>query len=300
MVTFALPSFTVAVATFGVPEDFCSENASFVYAFDVSTWERQSISAAPTLFEFDLDLDQNGTVDYAVFNQDLSGTANLSDGRNLAFALNVATGVATAFFFTDQNTNSANTVLYVCAEQLGLTLDDVGSSFDVAGFAVDFYTSGTVPDEVEFTAVFGGERYLGVVNGNQAGGGTVHYGAVSWRLHEDDLPATALLAAAFFTASSIHVPVGPSSAPLLLNGLVGVILGRRAALAIPAALVLQAALLGHGGFGPLGVNSCVLVLPALVCSWLFRWLHHPRVAPILLALGVVLIAFSVLVCCSAS
>ena len=23
-------------------------------------------------------------------------------------------------------------------------------------------------------------------NGNQAGGGTVHYGAVSWRLHEDD------------------------------------------------------------------------------------------------------------------
>src|SRR2546421_6873830 len=27
--------------------------------------------------------------------------------------------------------------------------------------------------------------------GNQAGGGTVHYGAVSWRLHEDDFPARA-------------------------------------------------------------------------------------------------------------
>ena len=26
-------------------------------------------------------------------------------------------------------------------------------------------------------------------NGNQAGGGTVHYGAVSWRLHEDDFRA---------------------------------------------------------------------------------------------------------------
>ena len=25
--------------------------------------------------------------------------------------------------------------------------------------------------------------------GNQAGGGTVHYGAVSWRLHEDDFRA---------------------------------------------------------------------------------------------------------------
>ena len=26
-------------------------------------------------------------------------------------------------------------------------------------------------------------------NGNQAGGGTVHYGSVSWRLHEDDFRA---------------------------------------------------------------------------------------------------------------
>lgn len=33
-------------------------------------------------------------------------------------------------------------------------------------------------------------RPLGVLNyGNQAGGGTVHYGAVSWRLHEDDFRA---------------------------------------------------------------------------------------------------------------
>src|SRR5467141_3722371 len=28
--------------------------------------------------------------------------------------------------------------------------------------------------------------------GNQAGGGTVHYGAVSWRLHEDDFRARSL------------------------------------------------------------------------------------------------------------
>src|SRR5262245_42218861 len=74
-----------------------------------------------------------------------------------------------------------------------------------------------------------------------------------WRLHEEDLPATALLAAAFFTASSIHVRVGPTSVHLLLNGLVGVVLGRRAALAIPAGLALQALYLAHGGIGTLGV-----------------------------------------------
>src|SRR5262244_1752733 len=32
--------------------------------------------------------------------------------------------------------------------------------------------------------------------GNQAGGGTVHYGAVSWRLHEDDFRARSRLSAA--------------------------------------------------------------------------------------------------------
>ena len=36
---------------------------------------------------------------------------------------------------------------------------------DVAGFAVDFYTSGTVRDTVAFGAVFGGERYYGLVDG---------------------------------------------------------------------------------------------------------------------------------------
>jgi cobalt/nickel transport system permease protein len=115
-----------------------------------------------------------------------------------------------------------------------------------------------------------------------------------WRLREEDLPATALLAAAFFTASSIHVRVGPSSVHLLLNGLVGVILGRRAALAIPAGLFLQAALLSHGGYGALGVNSCVMALPALLAGWLFGWLHRPRLAPILLGLATLLLAFSVL------
>ena len=45
-------------------------------------------------------------------------------------------------------------------------MDDVGLAVDVAGFAVDFYTSGTVRDDVEFEAVFGGERYYGLVDGN--------------------------------------------------------------------------------------------------------------------------------------
>lgn len=92
--------------------------------------------------------------------------------------------------------------------------------------------------------------------------------AGAWRIKDEEVPRVALLAAAFFVASLIHVPVpGGPRTHLLLNGLLGVILGPRALLAIPLGLFLQAALFGHGGFTALGVNSCVMGLPALA-SWL--------------------------------
>src|SRR5205085_8810393 len=70
----------------------------------------------------------------------------------------------------------------------------------------------------------------------------------AWRIREEEIAQVALLTAAFFVASLAHVRVGPTSAHLLLNGLVGVILGRRAGLAIPVGLFMQVVLIGHGGF----------------------------------------------------
>jgi cobalt/nickel transport system permease protein len=90
-----------------------------------------------------------------------------------------------------------------------------------------------------------------------------------YRVRDEEIPRIALLTAAFFVASLIHIRVGPTSVHLLLNGLVGVILGRRAGLAIPVGLALQAALLGHGGFSSLGVNACVMTFPALMAGGLF-------------------------------
>jgi cobalt/nickel transport system permease protein len=89
------------------------------------------------------------------------------------------------------------------------------------------------------------------------------------RVRDEEIPRIALLTSAFFVASLIHVRVGPTSVHLLLNGLVGVVLGRRAALAIPVGLFLQAVLLGHGGVSALGVNACVMTLPALAAAGLF-------------------------------
>lgn len=86
------------------------------------------------------------------------------------------------------------------------------------------------------------------------------------RLDYDRIPQAAVLAATFFVASLISVPVGPSSVHLLLNGLMGLILGWAAVPAIIVALFLQAVFFGFGGLLVLGVNSVNMALPALLCA----------------------------------
>ena len=44
------------------------------------------------------------------------------------------------------------------------------------------------------------------------------------KLDYDRLMTVAILAAAFFVGSLIHVPIGPSSVHLILNGLLGMLL----------------------------------------------------------------------------
>src|SRR5262245_29036887 len=95
---------------------------------------------------------------------------------------------------------------------------------------------------------------------------------VSWRMREEEIPRIALLTAAFFVASSIHVKLGPTSVHLLLNGLVGVVLGWRAPLAILLGVTLQALLIPHGGLTTIGVNATAEMLPALAAGVLFPWL----------------------------
>ena len=78
-----------------------------------------------------------------------------------------------------------------------------------------------------------------------------------------------MLSAAFFVASLIHVPIGPSNAHLILNGLVGLILGWAAFPAILVALTLQCVFFQFGGFTTLGVNTLIMAWPAVVCYLVF-------------------------------
>jgi cobalt/nickel transport system permease protein len=118
----------------------------------------------------------------------------------------------------------------------------------------------------------------GILSGPWVIGGFVLASALalvgSWRIQDEEIPRIALMTAAFFVASLIRVPVPPTSVHLFFNGLVGVVLGWRAALAIPIGLFLQAALMGHGGFTSLGINSCVMGIPALVSGQTFVLLQR--------------------------
>ncbi|WP_028571160.1 cobalt transporter CbiM [Desulfonatronum lacustre] len=85
-----------------------------------------------------------------------------------------------------------------------------------------------------------------------------------------DIPKAALLTAAFFVASLIHIPIPPASVHLVLNGLLGALLGVFAFPAILIGLFLQAVMFGHGGLTTLGVNGVILGLPALAAAGVFH------------------------------
>ena len=90
------------------------------------------------------------------------------------------------------------------------------------------------------------------------------------KLDYDRIPLVAVLSAAFFVASLVHIPIGPASAHLVLNGLMGLFLGWVVFPAIMVGLILQAVLFQFGGLTSLGVNSLNMALPALTCFFAFR------------------------------
>ena len=89
------------------------------------------------------------------------------------------------------------------------------------------------------------------------------------KMEPEDIPKTAIMTSVFFVASLIHVPIGPTSAHLILNGLIGMILGPLAFVSIFLGLILQALLFQHGGITTIGVNSIMMGLPALLAYRIF-------------------------------
>ncbi len=108
-------------------------------------------------------------------------------------------------------------------------------------------------------------------------------GGVTWyslrqikhdRYTQANIPKASLLTAAFFVASLIHIPIPPTSVHLILNGLMGAVLGYYAFPAILIGLFFQAVMFQHGGMSTLGVNAIILGAPAIAAYHLFRQREH--------------------------
>ena len=108
------------------------------------------------------------------------------------------------------------------------------------------------------------------------GGLAIMLAVAMWKVREDEIPRIGVLTAAFFVASSVHIKLAvlPTSVHLILNGLVGVVLGRRAPLAVAIGLGLQYLLLQHGGLTTLGINACIVSVPALAAGALYPLLRR--------------------------
>ncbi len=160
----------VGINTFPVPPGFCSADASFLWAFAINTWERQT-HLVPVSHQILLDTNQDGVSDYLVLNRDVT-LNNVTDGRQLSYVVDLASGEAGAFFFAEHATNTGNTMLLVCAEQLGLSGADIlATNVNIdAVLATDFYFGGpgdVIPGPITVTPL--GERFLGVTTDVAAG-----------------------------------------------------------------------------------------------------------------------------------
>ncbi len=89
----------------------------------------------------------------------------------------------------------------------------------------------------------------------------------------EEIPKISVVTAVFFVANFIHIPLIVASIHLILNGVAGIILGKRAFMAIMLGVVLQS-FFGFGGISVIGVNSVMLGGGALFAYGIWQLRHY--------------------------
>jgi len=87
------------------------------------------------------------------------------------------------------------------------------------------------------------------------------------RVSDEMIPKLGTMTAAFFAGSQLHVKLaGLTTVHLLMNGAIGVRLGRLAVPAIFVGLAFQLLFFAHGGWTTLGMNVVIYSLPSLAAG----------------------------------
>lgn len=156
----------VGVATYGVPPTFCS--SSLLIRFAINTHQRITHSNYPVEFDLLFDTNRDGRPDYIGFTSEVGTFA--SSGQN-AFFVGTPAGPFQAFFFTEHPTNSANTIVTICGEQIGVT--SPGQQINVDAYVYDNYFTGLDLSYIDgMSTVIGAPRYVDSFY-LTSGGGTV-------------------------------------------------------------------------------------------------------------------------------
>ncbi|HRF49299.1 MAG TPA: S8 family serine peptidase [Anaerolineales bacterium] len=156
----------VGVATF--PGELAGCDGSFVMQVAISSYYRQSHATGQGLFNVDLDIDRDGVYDFEIYNYDRS-TTTVRDGRNVAWAYNLRTGLQSAFFFTGHSMEASNYVLTVCSEQItdeanGI-VPAIGAPMNVRVWAQEVQLANAMTDMIDGMVIVPlGERYGAMVN----------------------------------------------------------------------------------------------------------------------------------------
>jgi hypothetical protein len=163
----------VGVNTF--PASFCP--GGFIWAFAFDNWERQTHAIVPGISWIDLDTDQDGRPDYAVYTYSLAGLGSIADGRVVTWSAPWddydagLLGPQSAFFFAEHATVTGNTVMLICGGQVGLsTADLLSTNVTAKAYAFDIYFGGPDDETDEFVITPLGERFFGVTSDIPGGG----------------------------------------------------------------------------------------------------------------------------------
>jgi minor extracellular serine protease Vpr len=146
------------------PEECGTTGNGLLWEFAFNTWERKA-SPVGTFLEVDLDTTGDGVVDYIVLNRDLAGLTSLADGRQVSavLRLNAAGQILSTsiLYFAENATNTGNTVLRACANQMGLGLADVGRPITATFFASSWYFNSIDEFLGPYVITPGGEQFTG-------------------------------------------------------------------------------------------------------------------------------------------
>ena len=119
-------------------------NGGVVLQFGINTFGARAHPAYPGQFVVQIDADMDGKPDFDVFTAE-NGSTFAADGRTVVFIQNDATGDVSAFFFVDADLDSANMIMTVPLDAVGLTPT---SKFSFSVLAVDDYFTGNITDSI--------------------------------------------------------------------------------------------------------------------------------------------------------